>query len=100
MGCGSVIDVEQLDWVSNEFSYMRQQIKYNYGFVATADDPENPLRLDTRVVGLVARRFAYNTVFNPRPENRAGGPYIPAGPAFQMPLFRRLGRNHVGDCDE
>jgi hypothetical protein len=81
---GVSLTLNSWNWVSNEFSYMRQQTKYNYASVVTADDPENPLTLDTRVVGLVARRFAYNTIFNLRPRKSRWRPYISAGPAFQM----------------
>ena len=59
------------NWISNEFSYMRQQTKFDLielTITATADPTEGPPdTTDVRIVGLVTRRAAYNTVLNFRP---------------------------------
>jgi hypothetical protein len=61
----------------------------------------------TRIVGLVTRRAAYNTVLNFRPRRSRWRPYISAGPVFQLlslsnaPLkkpsgYFRLGLTNIG----
>jgi LssY C-terminus len=95
------------NWISNEFSYAREQTKFLLvGFnVAIQPEPLPPLAVQT--VGWTTRRFAYNTVFNLRPRKSRWRPYIAAGPAFQLlalasaPLkepsgYFRLGLSNIG----
>lgn len=103
---GVSLTLNSWNWVSNEFSYMRQQTKFDLVGVTISSDPEQP-SLDIQTVGLVTRRFAYNTVFNLRPRKSRWRPYISAGPAFQLlslsnaPLKKpagifKLGLSNVG----
>jgi hypothetical protein len=95
------------NWISNEFSYMRQQTKFDLVEISfsSADDSDTPI--DARIVGLVTRRAAYNTVLNLRPRKSRWRPYISAGPVFQLlslsnaPLkkpsgYFRLGLSNIG----
>jgi hypothetical protein len=99
------------NWISNEFSYMRQQTKFDLvelTITATADPTAGPPdTTDVRIVGLVTRRAAYNTVLNFRPRKSRWRPYISAGPVFQLlslsnaPLkkpsgYFRLGLTNIG----
>jgi hypothetical protein len=100
------------NWISNEFSYMRQQTKFDlveFTITATAEPTPEPTpdTTDARIVGLVTRRAAYNTVLNLRPRKSRWRPYISAGPVLQLvslsnaPLkkpsgYFRLGLTNIG----
>jgi hypothetical protein len=99
------------NWISNEFSYMRQQTKFDLVEITigvTADPTTGTTdTTDARIVGLVTRRAAYNTVLNFRPRRSRWRPYISAGPVFQLlslsnaPLkkpsgYFRLGLTNIG----
>jgi LssY C-terminus len=99
------------NWISSEFSYMRQQTKFDL-VELTISSTSNPTddsndSQDYRIVGLVTRRAAYNTVLNFRPRRSRWRPYIDAGPVFQLlalsdaPLkkpsgYFRLGLTNIG----
>lgn len=92
---------------SNEFSYFRQQVKYELGSVAATipagttlilDDSD----LDVDKIGLVTRQFEYNLLLQPtRPTSRLR-PYLAVGPALQLialngaPLKKPAGVFNVG----
>lgn len=106
---GVSLTVNTWNWVSNEFSYMRQQTKFDLVAVTVSSGTGNEAdtELDVRTVGLVTRRAAYNTVFNLRPRKSRWRPYIAAGPVLQLvslsdaPLkkpsgYFRLGLSNIG----
>lgn len=95
------------NWVSNEFSYTREQTKFIMDGFSAEFHPEPLPPLGIQTVGWTTRRFAYNTVFNLRPRKSRWRPYITAGPALQLlalasaPLkessgFFRLGLSNIG----
>ena len=75
--------------LSNEFSYFRQQVKYELwvrggghtaGETVILDDSD----LDIEKIGLVTRQFEYNLLLQPtRPASR-WRPYLAVGPALQL----------------
>ncbi len=80
---GVSLTLNSWNWVSNEFSYMRQQTKFDLvGVTVSSGSEQTPI--DAETVGLITRRFAYNTVLNLRPRKSRWRPYISAGPAFQL----------------
>jgi len=107
---GVSLTVNSWNWVSNEFTYMRQQTKfvlvgYDSNGAPPGAIPAPPL--NARPVGWVTRRFAYNAVLNLRPTRSRWRPYITAGPAVQLlalsdaPLkspsgYFRLGLSNLG----
>jgi hypothetical protein len=95
------------NWISNEFSYTREQTKFILESFSVVVQPQPLPPLGAQTVGWTTRRFAYNTVFNLRPRKSRWRPYIAAGPAFQLlalasaPLkqpsgFFRLGLSNIG----
>jgi hypothetical protein len=95
------------NWISNEFSYTREQTKFILVGFNIEFQPQPLPPLEDQMVGLTTRRFSYNTVFNLRPRKSRWRPYISAGPAFQLvalanaPLkepsgFFRLGLSNIG----
>jgi LssY C-terminus len=104
---GVSLTLNSWNWVSNEFTYMRQQTKFDLFALVFSTDPDQEPVLDLRTVGLATRRVAYNTVLNLRPRRSRWRPYFTAGPAFQLialanaPLkqpsgFFRLGLSNIG----
>lgn len=104
---GFSLTLNSWNWVSNEFSYMRQQNKFDLVALSTSWDPDAEPEIDSETVGLVTRRFAYNSILNLRPRKSRWRPYISAGPAFQLlalsnaPLkqpsgYFRLGLSNIG----
>ena len=82
---GVSLTLNSWNWVSNEFSYMRQQTKFDLVSVTVPLGPDQQEEtLDPETTGLSTRRFAYNTLFNLRPRKSRWRPYISAGPAFQL----------------
>jgi hypothetical protein len=95
------------NWISNEFSYTREQTKFMLVGFNVEEQPQPLPPLSDKIVGWTTRRFAYNTVFNLRPRKSRFRPYITAGPGFQLlaladaPLkepngFFRLGLSNIG----
>jgi hypothetical protein len=95
------------NWISNEFSYTREQTKFLLVDFSFAVQPEPLPPFVVKTVGWTTRRFSFNTVFNLRPRKSRWRPYITAGPALQLlalasaPLkepsgFFRLGLSNIG----
>jgi LssY C-terminus len=95
------------NWISNEFSYTREQTKFILESFSVEFQPQPLPPLGLQTVGWTTRRFAYNTVFNLRPRKSRWRPYMEAGPALQLlalasaPLkepsgFFRLGLSNIG----
>ncbi|MEO6830474.1 MAG: LssY C-terminal domain-containing protein [Acidobacteriaceae bacterium] len=104
---GFSLTMNSWNYISNEFSYMRQQTKFDLLAITISSDLGVEPVLDIETVGLTTRRAAYNTVFNLRPRKSRWRPYIAAGPVFQLvslsdaPLkkpngFFRLGLSNIG----
>jgi opacity protein-like surface antigen len=86
---GGSVTVNSWKYISNEFSYFRQQVKYELGSVSAAIPPGESLilddsDLDTQRIGLVTRQFAYNLLLHARPPTSRWRPYVAIGPAFQL----------------
>jgi hypothetical protein len=104
---GGSVTINSWRHFSNEFSYFRQQVKYELGSVAATipagesiylDDSD----LDIEKIGLVTRQFEYNLLLQPtRPTSRLR-PYLAVGPALQLialngaPLKKPAGVFNVG----
>src|SRR6201996_8641815 len=104
---GGTVTVNSWRHFSNEFSYFRQQVKYQLGSVAAAipagatiilDDSD----LDIDKIGLVTRQFEYNLLIHPtRPASRIR-PYLAVGPVLQLvalngaPLKKPAGVFNIG----
>lgn len=90
------------NWISNEFSYQREQTKFILESFSFVIQPQPLPPLGAQTVGWTTRRFAYNTVFNLRPRKSRWRPYIEAGPALQLlalasaPLKEPSGYFHLG----
>jgi opacity protein-like surface antigen len=72
---------------SNEFSYFRQQGKYELDsltFTGHPGDTEDDEDLDTQRVGIATRQFEYNVLAQARPPASRWRPYIAAGPVLQL----------------
>ncbi len=104
---GISLTLNSWNYVSNEFSYMRQQTKFDLVALSISTDPATEPEVDSQIVGLVTRRAAYNTVFNLRPRKSRWRPYLAAGPVVQLlslsnaPLkkpsgYFRLGLSNIG----
>jgi hypothetical protein len=87
---GVSLTLNSTNWISNEFSYMRQQTKFDLIEITIASDPAADEPIDARIVGLVTRRAAYNTVLNLCPRKSRWRPYIPPGPSFNCSRFPML----------
>jgi hypothetical protein len=104
---GGSVTVNSWRHFSNEFSYFRQQVKYELGSVAATIPPGETVILDDSdldidKIGLVTRQFEYNLLIQPtRPTSRIR-PYLAVGPAFQLialngaPLKKPAGVFNVG----
>jgi hypothetical protein len=86
---GGSVTINSWRHFSNEFSYFRQQVKYELGTVAAVIPPGETVilddsDLDTEKIGLVTRQFEYNLLLQPtRPASR-WRPYLAVGPALQL----------------
>ncbi|MBS1800242.1 MAG: LssY C-terminal domain-containing protein [Acidobacteria bacterium] len=86
---GGSVTVNSWKHFSNEFSYFRQQVKYQLallnvaipaGQTATFDETD----LEAERIGLVTRQFEYNLLIHPtRPASR-WRPYAAVGPVLQL----------------
>jgi hypothetical protein len=81
---GISLRLNSWNWVSNEFSYMREQTKFDLFALTAPTNPDEGLNANLRTVGLTTRRVAYNTVLNLRPRRSRWSPYFTAGPVFQL----------------
>lgn len=86
---GGSVTVNSWRHFSNEFSYFRQQVKYELGSInATLPANQNTILddsdLETDRIGLVTRQFEYNLLIHPtRPASRIR-PYVAVGPVLQL----------------
>jgi hypothetical protein len=86
---GGSVTVNSWRHFSNEFSYFRQQVKYELGSLNVAIPPGDNVIVDesdleTERIGLVTRQFEYNLLYNPlRPTSR-WRPYVALGPVLQL----------------
>lgn len=89
---GGTVTVNSWRHFSNEFSYFRQQVKYELDTLnivvpeptqqTTVTDDDGELEADR--IGLVTRQFEYNLLIQPtRPTSRIR-PYLAVGPALQL----------------
>jgi opacity protein-like surface antigen len=84
---GGTVTVNSWRHFSNEFSYFRQQGKYELDsltFTGHPGDTEDDEDLDTQRVGIATRQFEYNVLAQARPPASRWRPYIAAGPVLQL----------------
>ncbi len=94
---------------SSEFSYFREQIKYEldeYNYTAvlntTGTGYDEDESLDAERIGLVTRQFDYNLLMHARPPTSRWRPYAAIGPVFQLialngaPLKKPAGPFNIG----
>jgi hypothetical protein len=104
---GGSVTVNSWKHFSNEFSYFRQQIKYeldsvNITLPANRDIVDDDVYLDADRIGLVTRQFSYNLLVHARPPKSRWRPYAAVGPVFQLlalngaPLKKPAGVYTVG----
>ncbi len=107
---GGSVTVNSWKHFSNEFSYFRQQGKYElqtgtYTYNPNNNDESDEFSSDR--VGIATRQFEYNLLIHPLPPTSRWRPYVAVGPVFQMisladsPLKKpagpfRLGLKNVG----
>ena len=86
---GGTVTVNSWRYFSSEFSYFRQQGKYELDALTFTSDPNHPTQdddvyLDAQRVGITTRQFEYNLLAQARPPTSRWRPYIAAGPVFQL----------------
>jgi hypothetical protein len=86
---GGSITVNSWKHFSNEFSYFRQQVKYelaelNLTIPASGIVVDDDVYLDSERIGLVTRQFEYNLLFHARPPKSRWRPYAAVGPVLQL----------------
>ncbi len=84
---GGTVTINSWRHFSSEFSYFRQQGKYELDaltFTGHPGDINDDINLDVQRVGLTTRQFEYNLLAQVRPPTSRWRPYIAAGPAFQL----------------
>jgi hypothetical protein len=86
---GGSVTVNSWRHFSNEFSYFRQQVKYELGTLNVSIPPGENVTVDdsdleTYRIGLVTRQFEYNLLYNPLPPTSRWRPYVALGPVLQL----------------
>jgi hypothetical protein len=86
---GGSVTVNSWRHFSNEFSYFRQQNKYELGSInitlpAKRDVVDDDILLDSARIGMVVRQFEYNLLVQARPPKSRWRPYAAIGPVFQL----------------
>jgi hypothetical protein len=86
---GGSVTVNSWNHFSNEFSYFRQQVKYELGLLnltlpASGVIVDDDVYLDSARIGLVTRQFEYNVLLHARPPRSRWRPYVAAGPVVQL----------------
>lgn len=86
---GGSVTVNSWKHFSNEFSYFRQQVKYQLGTLNIAIPPgQNEVVDDSDVeaipIGLVTRQFEYNLLIHATRPTSRWRPYAAVGPVFQL----------------
>lgn len=104
---GGSVTVNSWRHFSNEFSYFRQQIKYQLASANVTIPPNTDViitdkDLDVEPVGLVTRQFEYNLLIHPTRPTSRWRPYAAVGPVFQLialngaPLEKPAGPFNLG----
>jgi len=86
---GGSVTINSWRHFSNEFSYFRQQVKYQLGTVnVTLPPDQNTILtendLETYRIGLVTRQFEYNLLMHPTQPTSRWRPYAAVGPVLQL----------------
>jgi len=86
---GGSVTVNSWKHFSNEFSYFRQQVKYELGTINATIPPGDDVvvgisDLDTYRIGLVTRQFEYNLLIHPTRPTSRWRPYAAVGPVLQL----------------
>ena len=86
---GGTVTVNSWRHFSSEFSYFRQQGKYELDALTFTADLNHPEQnedeyLDANRVGITTRQFEYNLLAQVRPPTSRWRPYVAAGPVFQL----------------
>ncbi len=86
---GGSVTVNSWKHFSNEFSYFRQQVKYQLGAVDATIPPNTDVFLDDSdivavPIGLVTRQFEYNLLIHPTRPTSRWRPYAAVGPVLQL----------------
>jgi hypothetical protein len=104
---GGSVTLNSWNHFSNEFSYFRQQIKYeldtlNLTLPSNRPVVDEDVALDAVPIGLVTRQIEYNLLIHARPPRSRWRPYAAVGPALQLlalngaPLKKPAGVYTVG----
>jgi len=86
---GGSVTVNSWKHFSNEFSYFRQQVKYQLDSINAVLPVDTNVTIEddqlvTERIGLVTRQFEYNLLMHPtRPASRIR-PYVAVGPVLQL----------------
>ena len=86
---GGSVTVNSWKHFSNEFSYFRQQVKYQLQSVNAVVPPGQDVILDdsdleSDRIGLVTRQFEYNVLIHPTRPTSRWRPYAAVGPVLQL----------------
>lgn len=86
---GGSVTVNSWRHFSNEFSYFRQQVKYELGTINATIPPGTDVifddsDLETDRIGLVTRQFEYNLLIHPTRPTSRWRPYAAVGPVLQL----------------
>lgn len=88
-GAGGSVTINSWRHFSNEFSYFRQQVKYELGSINVTLPPDQETiitdsDLQTDRIGLVTRQFEYNLLVHPTRPTSRWRPYAAVGPVLQL----------------
>jgi hypothetical protein len=86
---GGSVTVNSWKHFSNEFSYFRQQVKYQLGTANATIPPDTDVTLDESdiepiPIGLVTRQFEYNLLIHATRPTSRWRPYAAIGPVLQL----------------
>jgi hypothetical protein len=86
---GGTVTVNSWRHFSNEFSYFRQQVKYELESQESGFNPANAEQnydgeLVSEPIGLVTRQFEYNLLVHPTKPSSRIRPYAAVGPVLQL----------------
>ena len=86
---GGSVTVNSWKHFSNEFSYFRQQVKYELGTInATLPANQNTILDDSDIestrIGLITRQVEYNLLIHPTRPTSRWRPYAAVGPVLQL----------------
>jgi hypothetical protein len=104
---GGSVTLNSWSHFSNEFSYFRQQVKYQLDSINTPIPANGTVILDdsdlvTVPIGLVTRQFEYNLLIHPTRPTSRWRPYAAVGPVLQLvalngaPLKKPAGPFNIG----